>query len=121
MEDYEYIIPDTLEIEYSMFWVDLTIAVVTNIACLFLVPVQIFWWLRFRKSGDLISHHFLIAAFIKSAIWYMTFTQIKMMVVLDLMLTGNQMVTRILFMVGVLLHSLMALRFIFGWRLPRYR
>jgi hypothetical protein len=107
MEELEYSRLGITATEWTMQYINLTIALITNICCIYLVPVQLYWWVRLHKTSRYLPRQFLVAAIIKSGIWCWTFDQILRIVIWNMDLLNTTLAARLLFFVGVILHVFM--------------
>jgi hypothetical protein len=98
-------------IDSVMDMVSLVVAVITNVCCIYLVPVMIYWVFRLRKTSNFMRLMFLKAAILESAIWHWTATQIWMLVVWDMTLPLATLANRIEFMAAVVFHTVIAMHY----------
>jgi hypothetical protein len=114
MEELEYSRLGITAIDSVVQYINLTIAIITNVCCIYLVPVQLYWWSKLRRTSRHLPQQFLVAAIIKSAIWYWTFTQILMITIWDMDLPNTTLAARLLFLIGVGIHVIMTMGYYGG-------
>lgn len=92
--------PVNMYFQYS----NLAIAIVTNIACVYVFTVMTYWWWRLRLSDTNLRPLILGIAFAKLGIWFWSFTAIMQLVYFDMTLPYITMPARIFIMLAALLH-----------------
>jgi hypothetical protein len=109
--DLEYLPSDNTVIEVTIQHLNLLISVITNVCCIYLVPVNAWWWIRLRKTHLAIRHIFMVAIIIKFGIWYWTLKQIIMLTLWNMTLPIETLDNRIIFMIGVIAHVFITMNY----------
>lgn len=84
---------------------------ITNVCCLYLVPVNFWWWIKLRQQDNSLKHLFLVATIIKFSIWYWTLKQILMLTTWDMTLPLTTLDNRLMFMAGVIIHVFITMHY----------
>ena len=95
-----------------LHYLNLTIALVTNLGALFIVLSMVGWLRRLRAVEEFGLRPFIYGVIVaKSAVWFWSATGIAQVVLFALEIPTITLPARLLFMIAVLTHSFIIIRY----------